>query len=795
MTMLPRLVALAVLAATAPAHAQTAPELLDAAQRLESAANDVRAVDRALDGDVDPDDRAALRDKAEAARSAAASTAAVLQTQLELVDARIAQLGPETAGVAEAADIRAQRRLLAQQRTTIDSAIKRGRLLDVEARQLVDEIAAAQAEQIGAQIATRVASPASPRFWAGLLRAAPRDLARAGRLLADGAAGVRNGLGGGRGWLALLGLAAAIVLLFPARVMLRDSGKRYLIDGAPGHRVRRSGYALWRVAAGTFMPGLAALAFTQGLNWSGLVAPRWAPMLATLVQSSFVAGFVASLGGALLMRGQPSWRLLPIGDDAAQRLRPWTWLLAGLAFVTPLVDGFTRTAGTSAAGRSALEMAEALLHLLLLGGVLLTLGRLRAARSRDPDADAAEPVRAGLAFLTLAAWLVAVVALGAILLGYVGFSLFVARMLAWVTVIAGTLYLLLSATDDLATTIFCGTSRVGEALHRGLGLRRSTIDQFGVLVSGAVRLFLVLLAAGLLLAPFGSGVTSLFDRLSIISQGVTVGEVSISPGAILRALLVFVIGMGAVRLFQGWLTGRYLPTTELDGSARNSVSLVARYAGLVLATLWALASLGIGVERIALLLSALSVGIGFGLQAITQNFVSGLILLAERPVKIGDLVRIGNDEGDVKRISVRSTEIELGDHSTLIVPNSELITKTVLNKTLASPLGRIQLQFSVPIGADAGRVQAMVLDAFHAHPDVLDDPAPSAFIDGLADGRVLFNAFAHVESPRAAYGARSAVLLALLDRFRAEGIDIGTVPQRLELVGDLPRPPDEPRRS
>jgi len=237
-----------------------------------------------------------------------------------------------------------------------------------------------------------------------------------------------------------------------------------------------------------------------------------------------------------------------------------------------------------------------------------------------------------------------------------------------------------------------------------------------------------------------------------------------------------------------WLEERYLPATDLDGSGRNSVSLVARYVGIALAVIWALASLGIGVERIALLLSALSVGIGFGLQAITQNFVSGLILLAERPIKIGDLIRVGTDEGDVKRISVRSTEITLADHSTLIVPNSELITKSVLNKTLASPLGRIQIQFSVPLGTDASQVRDIVLDAFAQEAAILDDPAPAAFVDSIVDGRIAFNCFAHVASPRAAYGARSNILLTLLARFRDEGIEMGTLPQRLELVSPLPAP-------
>ena len=181
-------------------------------------------------------------------------------------------------------------------------------------------------------------------------------------------------------------------------------------------------------------------------------------------------------------------------------------------------------------------------------------------------------------------------------------------------------------------------------------------------------------------------------------------------------------------------------------------------------------------------------GIGFGLQAITSNFVSGLILLAERPIKIGDLVRIGADEGDVKRISVRSTEIELPDHSTLIVPNSELITKTVHNKTLASPLGRIQIQFSIPIEADADAARDIIAGAFAAEEAVLDDPAPAVFIDSIVDGRVFFNCFAHVASPRAAYRTRSQLFTVILRRFREDGIELGTVPQRMELI----RTPGEP---
>jgi len=267
---------------------------------------------------------------------------------------------------------------------------------------------------------------------------------------------------------------------------------------------------------------------------------------------------------------------------------------------------------------------------------------------------------------------------------------------------------------------------------------------------------------------------------------VTIGQVTISPGAILRAAAVLAAGLFVVRGIQRWLVNRYLPATELDAGAQNSIAMVARYTGLILAVLWALASLGIGIERIALLLSALSVGIGFGLQAITQNFVSGLILLAERPVKIGDWVKIGDQEGDVKRISVRATEIEIADRSTLIVPNSELITKSIVNKTLSDPLGRIQLQFSVPLGTSVSQVREMVMAIYEAQPAVLDDPKPSLFIDTIANGRINFNGFAFVHSPRAVYGTRSDIWFRLLSELPEAGIELGTTPQQVEWINSPP---------
>ncbi|MBJ6123232.1 DUF3772 domain-containing protein [Sphingomonas sp. BT553] len=785
-------VLLAIISIGEPAIAQGDDVVANAVVELVGASNEVRAVEKAADNASTREERSALTDRLSAARATATKSDEMLDTQMALVDAKITEIGPVAPGIVDAPDIAAQRKLLAQRRNTIDSAIRRGKLLIVEAQQLADRIAADQAAELGRSWATRNPSPLTPGFWAALIDAGPRDVSRFGRFLEQIIRDIGHGLAGGHWWIAIASAVVAVAMGWPARIALRETGRRYAIDAAPGHRVRRSGYAMWRLVTGTALPTLAATALVQGLRWSGLTAATAEPMLSAFVFAVGMGAFIGALGAALLMRSQGSWRLLPIGDDVARALLPWAWVLAILTSVDIFLSASVETMRFSPVAVSGADAALAAIRLLAIGGLLFTLGRLRTRARIADDARADEDgtaitgtgaARASVGIVTLLAWLVTLAGGVALLAGYTNFSLFLTRIvIEWLAIVVGTFYLLLTFIDDVVTTIFSAESRPGHLLARGVGIRPGAIDQFGVLLSGVLRLGLAVVAVVMLLTPFGSGVDSTVERFGTVADGITIGDVSISPGAILRALAVLLVGLTLARLFLRWLNDRYLPTTSMDISGRNSFALIARYITIILAVLWGIASLGIGMERIALMLSALSVGIGFGLQAITQNFVSGLILLAERPVKIGDLVRIGTEEGDVKRISVRSTEIELADHSTLIVPNSELITKSVLNKTMANALGRLQIQFSVPIGIEPERIRRIVLDIFEAEAAILDSPAAVAFIDNIADGRILFNCFAHTSSARTAYPARSAALTAILQRLAEEHIDVGTVPQQLKIV-------------
>ncbi|WP_420138376.1 DUF3772 domain-containing protein [Sphingomonas sp.] len=775
---------LLLLAAMAPpvrAQLGSPDPSIAAGQTLDEGRKTLTAVDKSLDSRLSRSERDDARDRANTVASQANTAAATLQTQMDLIDARIAQLGPVPTGIVEAPDIRAQRRLLAQQRATLDSQIKRAKLLAIDAQQLSDDIAASQAEQFNQRMSAHTASPLSPAFWSPVARNFPRDMRRTIAFMRHGADTFLAGLLSSRSWIALLGALIAVALLVPVRMWLRRAGRRYLVERAPTSRVRRSSYAVWLVLVGTLAPGFAALCLVQGLRWASMLSPGWDTIATSLIHISFVGAAIWALGGALLQRREPGWRPLPVSDQAVAPIRIWTWFAAGLTVISLLFMRTNDAIGISGPAAAAADVIVALVYLLLIIGLLFTIGRLQAEALRGLEDTSAPVQRTSLTLATIVGWAACIAAMIALLFGYISLARFVAFTIVWLAIVGSALYLLLNAVDDLSTTLFSSKSRLGRSAHYGLGVRQSTVEQVGVLTSAALRVILFALALGIVLMPFGTDVGSLFGTILSAAQGITIGALTISPGAIVRAIVVFVLALFLVGVVQNWLNARYLPATRLDASARNSIMMVTRYTGIVLAGLWALASLGLGMERIALLVSALSVGIGFGLQAITQNFVSGLILLAERPVKIGDWVKIADQEGDVKRIRVRATEIKVADGSTLIVPNSELITKTIQNMTLADPLGRIQLQFSVRLGTNAGQVRDIVTSILEDNPRVLTDPAPSVYIDQLADNRIFFNCFAYAASPRATYGIRSEILFALLERCAEAGIEIGTK-QQIELI-------------
>lgn len=209
---------------------------------------------------------------------------------------------------------------------------------------------------------------------------------------------------------------------------------------------------------------------------------------------------------------------------------------------------------------------------------------------------------------------------------------------------------------------------------------------------------------------------------------------------------------------------------ELDLGVRNSIKTVISYGGIALSVLLGVSTAGFNLSSLALVAGGLSLGIGFGLQNIVQNFVSGLIILIGRPFKLGDYVESGSVRGIVKRISVRATELETFQRQTIIIPNSNLINNNVNNWTRRSKMGRIDIPLTVSTNVDPEYVVKMLLEIASATEGVLKNPAPQVNFTGFDKQNFSFTLAIYVPNITSTSKVNNALRFMLYKRFFEEGI-------------------------
>jgi potassium-dependent mechanosensitive channel len=302
---------------------------------------------------------------------------------------------------------------------------------------------------------------------------------------------------------------------------------------------------------------------------------------------------------------------------------------------------------------------------------------------------------------------------------------------------------------------------------RGLGL-------MGAMLSGAIRVLLVALSCLVIIGPWEISTADLFDTIRNVPFGFKIEDIHVSISAVVGALVVLTILILVTRVARSWLENDILPRTFIEPSLQQSIATIFGYVGVIAAITFALGNLGIDLQKVALVAGALSVGIGFGLQSIVSNFVSGLILLAERPIRVGDAIVVKGEEGWVRRVRVRATEIETYDRASVIIPNSELITGVVKNWTRANTLGRIVIKVGASYGSDPEKVRDLLAGLAKAHPQIVQSPPPGAFLLGFGQNAMEFELRCIVLNVENALSVKSDLHFAIIKAFKEAGIEMSS---------------------
>ena len=269
------------------------------------------------------------------------------------------------------------------------------------------------------------------------------------------------------------------------------------------------------------------------------------------------------------------------------------------------------------------------------------------------------------------------------------------------------------------------------------------------------------------------------DRLvgSLVSELIPLGNSSYSVLDLFILLGLFTGVAILAKTVKKLLRSRVLRLTGLSRGSQETVAQIATYGIIFLGTMVVLQLWGLDLSSLTIFASVVGVGIGLGLQGIAKEFISGLVLIFERPIKVGDFVNVGDLMGTVERISVRSTEIRTLDELSIIIPNSHFLEKEVVNWTHNSPVSRLQVPVNVAYGSNLTAVRAALIDAAKEHPDVLTEPAPRVLFKGLGDSSLDFNLLIWIAEPRKQFLIKSDLYYRIEAILRHRHIEI-PFPQR-----------------
>lgn len=575
------------------------------------------------------------------------------------------------------------------------------------------------------------------------------------------------------GVIALLSASA-----FASRQLLVRKFGRVSTIAAPSYTRRLIAASVEPLANG-LLPAMIAAASWYGLNWAFVLDEGdFRQIIEGGLSALLIIIAAFALPHAALSPDQPNWRVAPI---KAKHARYMTKRIAalGLLFGLDVFVGFTVTQ----ADASWLTIYAATIATL---EAALVLDLLRPVLWR-PDANWHETETGDLTtqppeqttrtrIIQALRLTIAVLAIGSVIAGWSGYTALSAYLIGGLlgsAIVIGALFLLRALLAEW----------IGVLMHRrdvidSLNLSDAGTETVSFWLIGFMQVTIFVSGALIVGEIWGLQLGEAGNILYNLATAMQIGGITISIADITSAILTLFIALALFRLAKRLLAGTILPQTKLDAGAQYSIATIFGYIGIIISVVMAATALGMEFQNLIIIAGALSVGIGFGLQNIANNFVSGLILLFERPVRVGDLIEINGTMGYVTHINVRRTEIETFQRSEVMIPNSELVSTSVTNWTHTDRKGRIDINVGVAYGSDTELVRKTLLAAVETVDKILTWPQPDVLFLDFGDSSLNFQLRCFTDDVTSRIGTASNLRFEIDRLFREHNIEI-PFPQRV----------------
>jgi potassium-dependent mechanosensitive channel len=741
-------------------------------EALDKWTEELKAYELAInEGATTDEELRVLPEELEVLRERIVKQRAALKPKLQDARERLAKLGPppENGAPKESPEIAKQRKRLEAEVASIDGKLKQADILFVRAEQLIDAANDERRDRFTESLFRPV-----PNFYSNVIPSALERLpVRSSQVFSAAGDWIARAWEIGSVFFVLLFLIPVItgvaVARFIAGLRERQEAKRGAKkDAEPS--LQKCGTAAFKKSVWRCLPVWAGLAVFYALNVSaGLAEHSFEGFLLKAVLSVAWAIFLGSLVRQSLVPLDPAYKVIPASEPMAWRLAGLLWTLIAFWLVdqlSVLTDAVVFMPYQVSVLRSAIFAA--------LYGVLLAI-ILFAIQSG--------PVTRKVAFSGWRGWLFSFMALQAavillaMLLGYESLARFIGAHLVSTAGVLWIMYLLHLMAEDISSVSVISGAPIEDDLDEDADMGAPSMLTIRIIVSLLLDITIIAVGVTVLLLLWRFDWVEVKGWIQAAFFGFQFGNLRISLQSLLIALAVFAVGLLLTRFVQRWFTGRVFAGRRSDSGLNESVRVGIGYLGFVLAALAGISYLGVDFSNLAIIAGALSVGIGFGLQSIFNNFVSGLILLVERPIKIGDYIQVGGQEGTVKKISVRSTEIETIHRQSVIVPNATLITDPVVNWMHLDKSCRLDIPIGVDYGTDMELLRSTLLSVAEKHRGVLKSPPPIVHFAGFGDSSLDFELRVFLRDVRERIKSMSELRFAILAALRGAGIGI-PFPQR-----------------